>query len=206
MTGTFADVGCFSFYPTKNLGAYGDGGLCFTRDPDLAETMRQLRAYGCDRPNNCLREGFNSRLDELQAAVLGVKLPHLDGWLAQRRAVGRLYDELLLPTIDRPNWTCAVEASYHLFVVAVDEREALLARLAAEGIGYGIHYPTPIHRMEGFAFLDYEQGSLPITEAMSERVVSLPCYPELSQSAVRCVAAVVNAATQTSQHVRKTAA
>ena len=206
MTGTFGDVGCFSFYPTKNLGAYGDGGLCFTRDKHLADTMRQLRSYGCDAPFDCRREGVNSRLDELQAAVLGVKLRHLDGWLARRRAIGRLYEQLLLPAIERRRNPSLVDPSYHLFVIAVDDRDTLLAELVSAQIGYGIHYPRPIHLMEGYAFLGYQAGSLPITEQMAERIVSLPCYPELSEAAVRRVASVVNLATQAGTHATKIAA
>jgi aminotransferase EvaB len=191
-TGTFGDVGCFSFYPTKNLGAYGDGGLCFTRRAELADAMRQIRSYGCDRPHHCQREGVNSRLDELQAAVLDVKLRHLDDFLAKRRAVARAYYEHLASSIERPRADDAVNHSYHLFVILASRRQRLIERLEAEGIGFGIHYPTPIHRMQGYRFLGYRAGSLPITERIATQVLSLPCYPELSHDAVRETCQAIN--------------
>jgi len=195
MTGTFGDVGCFSFYPTKNLGAYGDGGLCFTRRTDLAETIRQTRAYGCGETYCALREGVNSRLDELQAAILDVKLHHLSRYLAKRRSIAREYEEHLAPSIARPRIAPQADHSYHLFVVVTDDREHLVAKLTREGIGFGIHYPTPIHRMSGYEFLGYGEGSLPITERAARRVLSLPCYPELQLESVRTICQAVNAAT-----------
>jgi aminotransferase EvaB len=190
--GTFGDVGCFSFYPTKNLGAYGDGGLCFSRDTALAIEMRRIRMYGCDRTYYSLREGINSRLDELQAAVLDVKLRYLDEYVRERRRVAAVYDNYLRPAIGRPRITQDAEASYHLYVIEVERREDLIARLKSEDIGFGIHYPTPIHRMSGYEFLGLAAGSLPVTERLAERILSLPCYPELSTEAVRRVCTVVN--------------
>jgi aminotransferase EvaB len=191
-TGTFGDIACFSFYPTKNLGAYGDGGLCFTRDQRLADLMRQIRMYGCGRTYYSEREGINSRLDEMQAAILEVKLRHLDGWVAARRRVAAQYDQLLAPEFARPTITLGAEHSYHLYVIETERRSELMARFHAEEIGCGIHYPTPIHLMSGYAFLGYAPGSLPHTEAASQRIVSLPCYPELPAEAVERVAAVAN--------------
>jgi aminotransferase EvaB len=196
MTGTFGHEGCFSFYPTKNLGAYGDGGLCFTRDRKLAGAMRQIRRYGCGRGYDCQREGVNSRLDELQAAVLDVKLRHLDDYLAGRRRVAATYVEHLPKNLARPRTAFEVDASYHLFVIATERRAELIARLHACEIGYGIHYPQPVHRMGGYEFLGYRAGSLPITERMADHVLSLPCYPELSTQAVRRIASVVQDVTQ----------
>jgi aminotransferase EvaB len=192
MTGTFGDVGCFSFYPTKTLGAYGDGGFCFTRRPELADAMRQIRAYGCSGAYDAEREGVNSRLDELQAAMLEVKLRHLSDYLAKRRAIARVYQEHLLPSVARPRVARGVDHSYHLFVIATERRDELVARLHAEDIGFGIHYPMPIHRMRGYRFLGYGQGSLPITERMANEILSLPCYPELHHEAVRRVCSAVN--------------
>jgi aminotransferase EvaB len=192
MTGTFGDVGCFSFYPTKTLGAYGDGGFCFTRRPELAEAMRQIRAYGCSGAYDAEREGVNSRLDELQAAMLEVKLRHLSDYLTKRRAIARVYQEHLLPGVTRPRVARGVDHSYHLFVIATERRDELVARLQAEDIGFGIHYPTPIHRMRGYRFLGYHQGSLPITERVAGEILSLPCYPELHHEAVRRVCSAVN--------------
>ena len=192
MTGTLGDIGCFSFYPTKNLGAYGDGGLCFTRHKLLAEAMRQIRSYGCAKTYDCQREGVCSRLDELHAAVLDVKLAHLDEYLAARCAVARAYQRHLDSSVARPCVLPAAMHSYHLFVIASTFRDELTASLAAEEIGFGIHYPTPIHRMRGYEFLGYAAGSLPVTEQMATRILSLPCYPELPLDDVERVCAVVN--------------
>jgi aminotransferase EvaB len=190
--GTLGDVGCFSFYPTKNLGAYGDGGFCFTRDKELSEAMRKIRVYGCGKTYYSEMEGINSRLDEVQAAFLDVKLRHLDEHLRQRRAVAAAYARQLSPSIARPQTRAEVDHSYHLFVIETERRAALIARLQAEEIGYGIHYPTPIHRMSGYQFLGHDAGALPITEAKAERILSLPCYPELSTEAIERVAATIN--------------
>lgn len=193
-TGTWGDVGCFSFYPTKNLGAYGDAGLCFARDAQLADALRQIRVYGCAKTYYSEREGVNSRLDEVQAAILGVKLRYLDAWVAQRRAIAATYDRLLDQRVFRPGATPGTRHSYHLYVVGVEHRARILERLAAEEIGHGIHYPTPLHLMRGFAFLGYAPGSLPVTERAAERILSLPCYPELPQTAVETVCRVLNSA------------
>ncbi|HEX3655653.1 MAG TPA: DegT/DnrJ/EryC1/StrS family aminotransferase [Pirellulales bacterium] len=191
-SGTLGDIGCFSFYPTKNLGAYGDAGLCFTRDAGLAERMRQIRTYGCADGYDAQREGVNSRLDELQAAILDVKLRHLSAWLAGRQRVAEWYDQQLRPDIVRPSTTPGAKHSHHLYVIQTARRAALIERLQAEGIGFGIHYPKSIHRMRAYDFLGYASGSLPHTERAAEEVLSLPCYPELPPEAVERVAAVVN--------------
>ncbi len=191
-TGTFGDVGCFSFYPTKNLGAYGDGGLCFTRRGEVAEAMRQFRVCGCDKAYYAEREGVNSRLDELQAAILDVKLRHLSDFIGRRQAIARVYREQLDPSIARQHVVSAVDHSYHLFVVAVERRDAVIARLVADEIGFGIHYPTPIHRMRAYQFLGYGEGSLSVTERLATQVLSLPCYPELAPEAARKVCSAVN--------------
>jgi dTDP-4-amino-4,6-dideoxygalactose transaminase len=190
--GTFGDVGCFSFYPTKNLGAYGDGGLCFTRDPVLAEALRQVRVYGCGETYSAEREGVNSRLDELQAAILDVKLRHLPAWLAERRRIAGWYDAYLSPSIARPRPAPGAEHSYHLYVILAEDRSRLIDALKAAQIGYGIHYPAPIHLMTAYRFLGYRPGDLPQTERLAGQVLSLPCYPEISEDAVRRVAEVVN--------------
>jgi aminotransferase EvaB len=193
-TGTFGDVGCFSFYPTKNLGAYGDGGLCFTRSATLAERMRQIRAYGRGASGDCEQEGINSRLDELQAAMLEVKLRHLHEYLGRRRAIAGVYAEHLDPEIARPVVKTGIAHSYHLLVVLSPRRACVMRRLRAEGIGCAIHYPTPIHRMPAYRFLNYAAGALPTSEAAAGQVLSLPCYPELSHEAVRRICRVVNEA------------
>lgn len=192
MVGTLGDVGCFSFYPTKNLGAYGDGGLCFSRNEELAATMRSLRAYGCGATYCAEREGVNSRLDEMQAAILNVKLRHLREQLQARREVARQYQDLLAPGIARPRVAADVGATFHLYVILAERREALIARLREEQIGSAVHYPTPIHRMPGYDFLGYGDGSLPVCERMAAQVLSLPCYPRLPFEEVRRIAKVVN--------------
>jgi dTDP-4-amino-4,6-dideoxygalactose transaminase len=197
MTGTFGDVGCFSFYPTKNLGAYGDAGLCHTRNAALAEAMRKIRAYGCGQARSsqvyeaeC--EGVNSRLDEMQAAILDVKLRHLPDYLAGRRRVARTYHEHLAPHVTRPPTDAEAGHSYHLFVILSNVRERLTARLQSERIGFGIHYPRPIHRMTAYDFLGYDEGSLPETERAATQILSLPCYPELQTEAVERICSLVN--------------
>ncbi len=190
--GGFGDVGCYSFYPTKNLGAYGDGGLCFTRNSELAARMRLIRQYGRGDAPDAQCDGVNSRLDELQAAVLDVKLRHLPRYLAQRQALAREYDRHLAPHVARPGTTANVQASHHLFVIRSQRRDTLVERLKREGIGFGIHYPLPIHRMPAYQSLGYGEGSLPITERAATEVVSLPCYPELSPEAARQICRIVN--------------
>jgi dTDP-4-amino-4,6-dideoxygalactose transaminase len=185
--GTMGAVGAFSFYPTKNLGAYGDGGLCFSADPELVRKMRRIRMYGFDGRYYAEMEGVNSRLDELQAAVLNVKLPHLADWVERRRALAALYDRLL-PAAVRPLRPAAgVAHAYHLYVVRVPDRDRVRMALAERGIDTSIHYPFPIHLMRGYAFLGYAAGSLPVTEALATQVLSLPLYPELPDDAVRQV-------------------
>lgn len=192
MVGTLGDVGCFSFYPTKNLGAYGDGGLCFSGRPEVAAAIRAIRNYGCGATYCAEREGVNSRLDELQAAILDVKLRHLPEHLQARRKVASRYQEQLDIRIARPRIAGDVVASFHLFVIVAERREELAARLRAEQIGCAVHYPTPIHRMPAYELLNVAEGSLRVSERMAARVLSLPCYPELPAEAVERVARVVN--------------
>jgi dTDP-4-amino-4,6-dideoxygalactose transaminase len=178
--GHFGDVGCFSFYPTKNLGALGDGGMCVTSDPELAERIRMQRTYGFRDDAYAHCEGLNSRLDELHAAVLRVKLRHLDAALAARRAIARQYREGLEDSSCRPlEVDSEGEHAYHLFVVQAPDRDHLTRALDRAGIGYGIHYPVPVHLMEAYRFLGYREGDLPVAEAASEAVISLPLYPGL---------------------------
>jgi len=193
-TGTWGDVGCFSFYPTKNLGAYGDGGLCFTRRHDLAESMRHLRNYGCNATLEAQCEGVNSRLDEIQAAILEVKLRHLPDDLRRRRELAAAYRQRLPRAAVAPRATPGAEHSYHLFVIQTDQREQVISRLKAQDIDHGIHYPTPIHRMIAYRFLGYQQGSLPVTEAAAQKILSLPLYPELPLEAVSRICSAVREA------------
>lgn len=196
MTGSLARLGCFSFYPTKNLGALGDAGAIVTDDAALAERLRQLRTYGWDRKyHNLLPGGINSRLDELQAAILRAKLPHLDGWNQQRRTIAGWYRELLqaVPGISLPE--DAPDHVYHLYVIQVHggRRDAFKQALAERGIGSDIHYPLPTHLQPAFDDVGYELGELPVSERLAETVLSLPCYPELTRAEVEAVAAAVRA-------------
>ena len=191
--GTFGDVAAFSFYPTKNLGAYGDGGLCYARDPELVEQMRRIRMYGFAGSYYAEREGINSRLDELQAAILSVKLTRLSAWVARRRELALRYDRQLLPRIARVVAAEGVLHARHLYVVRVPDRERVQKRLLEAGILTGVHYPHPIHLMRGYAFLGGRQGQLPVSEQLAREVLSLPIYPELADADVDAVSAALNA-------------
>ena len=189
--GTFGKLSAFSFYPTKNLGALGDAGAVVTNDPALAERVRQKRAYGERVRYRAETEGRNSRLDELQAAILRVKLPLLDAANARRREFAARYAAELNPKIvevptDEPGHT------YHLFVVRSDRRDALQEHLKARNIGTMIHYPVAQHRQEAFAGLN-QAGSCPVAAREADRILSLPLYPELTDDEQGRVIAAVNA-------------
>ena len=192
--GALGDIGAFSFYPTKNLGAYGDGGLVLTRRPELAERVRLLRNYGQTQKYIHQWRGFNSRLDELQAAILEAKLAHLDAWNAARRRVAARY----AAGIRRPGVQLLVERAdcthvYHLYVIRTPQRDALQRWLADHQIGTQIHYPIPIHRQAAYQDLGLPAGSLPETEKLAAECLSLPMYPELTDDQIDWVTATVNA-------------
>ena len=190
--GSFGDVGCFSFYPTKNLGAYGDGGLCATADPGLEQQLRMLRMYGFRRDRHAHVEGVNSRLDELQAALLRVKLRHVDEVLRERRALAGRYRRALAGSPYRvPEGPSESEAAPHLLVVLAPERTRAQAALERAGIGFGVHYPEAVHRMEAYGFLGVRPGELPVTERACDRVLSLPLYPGLPEEQADRVAQVL---------------
>jgi len=181
--GSIGDVGCFSFYPTKNLGAYGDAGMCVTSAPEIAKRLRMLRMYGYDEQRRSAFEGRNSRLDELQAAILRVKLLNLDAAVATRRSLAERYRKGLegLPFV-HPSATEHADHAYHLFVVEAPNRGLLSRALDDAQIGHGIHYEFPVHQMD--AYRDLAHSELLITERACERVISLPLYPSLTVSAV----------------------
>jgi len=181
--GSFGHMGCLSFYPTKNLGAYGDGGMVATNDAALAEKVDILRRQGGKKKYHAEVLGFNSRLDSLQAAILGVKLKYLDRWNEGRRRVVQRYNELLagLPVIT-PYESPDAYHVYHQYTIRIPERDRLAARLKERGIGTMIYYPVPLHRQELYAGLGYAEGSLPASEAASREVLSLPMYPELTEA------------------------
>lgn len=194
MCGVFGKAAAFSFYPSKNLGAYGDGGAVVTNDAEVAERVRMLRNYGETERYYHAVKGRNSRLDELQAAVLRVKLRHLDAWNDARRARAAAYREGLagLP-VALPAEADWARSNYHLFVIRTPDRDALRAHLTAQGIGTQLHYPVPLHRQEAFAGLGLAEGALPEAERACREVISLPMYPELPLDSVERVAEAVRA-------------
>ena len=191
--GSLSDVAAFSFYPTKNLGAYGDGGMVVTSSPAVAERVRMLRNGGQRTRYVHETVGLNSRLDELQAAILSVKLAHLDADNARRRAIAAQYDALLAGGPVETPWVAPdVEPVYHLYVVRTPERDALMAHLAAQGVGTLVHYPTPTHLQDAYRGLGLGPGALPQAEAAAREVLSLPMYPELTDAEVAQVAQAVH--------------
>ncbi len=187
--GSFGHAAAFSFYPGKNLGAYGDGGAVVTSDPQIADNLRMLRNYGQRRKYHHELLGFNRRLDTLQAAVLRVKLRYLDAWNAARRAHAEQYSRLLADTsgVMPPIVPDYAEPVWHLYVVRVDDRDGLMAHLSSHNIAAGIHYPVPIHLQQAYHQLGYSRGSFPICEEYAEHIVSLPMFAELDQDSVEHV-------------------
>jgi dTDP-4-amino-4,6-dideoxygalactose transaminase len=191
--GTIGDVGCFSFYPGKNLGAYGDGGAIVTADSELAEKISRLRNYGQRKKYYHSEKGLNARLDTLQAAVLGVKLKYLDEWNGRRTAHAAHYRKLLemVEQVRLPRTGPDRDHIYHLFVIRVRERDRLQQFLSERSVSTLIHYPVPIHLQEAYAELGYGEGAFPATEAASGEVLSLPMYSELRPEQVERVAASI---------------
>ena len=187
--GSLGDIAAFSFYPGKNLGAYGDAGMLTTNSTDVAERVRMLRNYGQRQKYDHVHLAWNRRMDTLQAAVLHVKLRHLEDWNRARRRVASLYDELLdLPEVRRPFCDPRAEHVYHLYVVEVDNRDAVLESLRSKGIGAGVHYPVPIHLQEAYRQREVGVGSFPVTETAASRVLSLPIFAEITEAQVALVA------------------
>ncbi len=198
--GSFGDVACFSLYLSKNLGAYGEAGICLTNDEKLAETLCMLRDHGSKVRYHHEMMGVNARMDEVQAAILRVKLPYLDRWNAARQAHARAYDEQLQGLVEklpiaRP-WGTHV---YYVYVVQVQDRDHVRHVLAQEGIGTGIHYPIPIHLQPACAHYGYRRGSLPITEHVTRHIFSLPMYPELTSEQIELVVNAVRKASKTAK-------
>jgi dTDP-4-amino-4,6-dideoxygalactose transaminase len=189
--GSLGDAAAFSFYPTKNLGAYGDGGCVTTNDADVADRARLLRGYGWRKQYFSESHGFNSRLDELQAAILRVKLRYLDAANEERRRRAAIYDEALRG-VSAPAAAEWAEPVYHLYVIETDARDALRTALTEAGIGTGIHYPLPSHLQPACADLGIGPGTLPVTETLAGRIISLPMYPELPIEQVERVAKTVS--------------
>ncbi len=187
--GSFGDIACYSFYPSKNLGCYGDGGAVTANDDVLAERLRCLADYGQKERFHHVSVGWNSRLDTLQAAILRVKLPHLASWNEARRARAKRYGELLaeLP-VRLPQEAPWAKAVYHLYVVEVERRNECQAFLRANGVMAQVHYPANVHLQPCYAELGYRPGDFPAAEAARDRILSLPMYPELTETQMRTVA------------------
>lgn len=190
--GSIGHIGCFSFYPGKNLGAYGDGGMITTNDDRLAHTMRMLRQYGEISKGYSQFVGYNSRLDEIQAAILRVKLRHLDEWNDKRREHAKLYNDLLTSSVIKPSEEALTRHAWHLYVIRSKRRNELRDFLGARGIATGIHYPLPVHRQT--AYLPYRGLKFPISEEAADTVLSLPMFPELSDGEIAEVAEAVKEA------------
>jgi dTDP-4-amino-4,6-dideoxygalactose transaminase len=200
-TGALGDVACFSFYPAKNLGAYGDGGAVTTNSAAIAERIERLRDHGRTTHHIHAEIGFNSRLDALQAAVLQIKLRRLDEWNANRRRAAEWYAaELSQSGIKTPFARKGSTHVYHLYVIATNERDAMRNKLDEAGVATGIHYPLPLHLQPALAHLGYRRGDLPCCEAMAARSLSLPMFAELTRDQVRHIAAIARAAAKRNAH------
>jgi len=183
--GSFGDIGCFSFYPGKNLGAYGDGGAIVTNDAQLAETIRLLRNYGQKTKYVHTMLGYNSRLDTMQAAILRVKLRHLDEWNKRRRRAAQFYHERLAGLdVPLPKEKSGVRHVYHLYVIQHRRRDQLLQALTAQGISCGIHYPVPLHQQQPYRGMSTMPVGAPVTSELSREILSLPIYPEISEEQI----------------------
>jgi dTDP-4-amino-4,6-dideoxygalactose transaminase len=184
MAGEVATIGTFSFFPSKNLGGYGDGGMMVTNDEALATRLKRLRMHGGAKQYFHDEVGFNSRLDALQAVVLSAKLPHLAAWSAKRRENAKFYDAAFadLADVTTPYVDPANESIYNQYTIRVEKRDVLQAHLKEKGIGNSIYYPLPLHLQPCFAYLGYKKGACPEAERAANEVLSLPIYPELTQS------------------------
>jgi len=188
--GSFGAVGCFSFYPGKNLGAYGEGGAIVTQDEEIASKIRMIRDHGQAKKYFHDMEGYNGRLDAIQAGVLRIKLKRLSNWNHSRHENAKYYNELLskVDGVTLPVEADFASSVYHLYVILVDDREGLQQFLSDKGIGTGLHYPLPLHLQKAYAHLGYKEGSFPVTESVAKRLISLPMFPELTREQIKYVA------------------
>jgi dTDP-4-amino-4,6-dideoxygalactose transaminase len=183
--GSIGDIGCFSFYPGKNLGAYGEGGAVVTDDPALARRMTLLRDWGQESKYIHVLHGYNYRMDAIQGAVLKVKLDYIDSWTEKRRSVATYYDRLLADRrCQSPAPPPHSRHVYHVYAIRIADRDEVQATLNAAGIGTGIHYPVPVHLQNAYANLGYRRGDLPVTETVASQFLSLPIYAELQPDRV----------------------
>ncbi len=188
--GAMTSVGCYSFYPGKNLGACGEGGAVVTTDADMDRTVRMLRDHGQSKKYIHEIEGYNGRLDAIQAAILRIKLKHLGEWNAARRKKAKLYDQLLagvkgVTVVPEPAWS---ESVYHLYVIKVADRDTVQKKLSDKGVATALHYPIPLHLQNAYKGLGYQKGDFPVSEKQAEEILSLPMFPELTEEQIRYVA------------------
>lgn len=186
--GSIGELGCFSFYPGKNLGAYGEGGLVTTNNPDYAKTIRMLRDWGAEKKYYHDLKGFNYRMTGLQGAILRVKLRHLEGWTEARREHAHFYNQLLENTdVSTPKEIADLRHVYHLYVIRMNNRNELQEALHKRQIYTGIHYPIPVHLQKAHQDLGYKEGDFPLTEKISNEILSLPMYAELTNEKIAAV-------------------
>jgi len=191
-TGSLADLACFSFYPGKNLGAYGEAGAVVTANPDYAKNIRLLRSWGESRRYYHDLRGYNYRMEGMQGAILRVKLRHLERWTEARRSHAALYDRLLKDSgVITPRQMPYARHVYHVYAIRTPQRNALVETLTSSGIQYGIHYPVPIHLQPAYRDSRYGPGDFPVAERIAGEVLSLPIYPELQRSQIEEVCEVV---------------
>ncbi len=182
--GSIGDAGCFSFYPSKNLGGYGDGGMIILNSSRVADTIRELRNHGFRGSYRHKRVGFNSRLDEIQAGILLVKLIRIDGYNRKRRQNATFYNNLLSDEVKCPVEKKGAYHVYHQYTIKSPKRDKIQQRLKENGISSVIYYPVPLHLQEALKFLGYQKGDFPVAEKAAKEVISLPMYPELEESAI----------------------
>jgi dTDP-4-amino-4,6-dideoxygalactose transaminase len=194
--GSVGDVGCFSFYPGKNLGAYGEGGAVVTNNPELARRVALLRDWGQESKYNHVLPGYNYRMDGIQGAVLNVKIEHIEAWTEARRGVASHYDRLLAQNgYKRPTAPLNCRHVYHVYAIELGHRDDVQKALHSASIQTGIHYPVPVHLQKAYSDLRYKPGDLPVTEALAKRFLSLPIYAELRPEQVAEVVQVLENAT-----------
>ena len=191
--GSFGDYSCFSFYPTKNLGAYGDAGMILCNDDGAYERLKQLRQYGEKERHNSSIMGINSRMDEIQAAILIVKFRYLEGWNRERNRIAGIYRKgITNPKISLPDINAGIVSSFHLFVVQTEKREELREYLKRQGIDTAIHYPFPIPLQEAYKHLGHKKGDFPIAEKIMRSMLSIPLFPEMTDEEIGYVIRKIN--------------
>ena len=192
--GSLGQAGCFSFFPTKNLGGCGDGGMVTTRDPQVADRVKSLRAHGSRQKFIHHSVGCNSRLDEIQAAVLLLKLKYLDGWIEQRVALAGEYNRLLDGVVDTPGLLPGNRHTYHLYVIGSPQRDRIKEHLERNRVGCGVYYPVPLHLQQAFHHLGYREGDFPVAERAARELLAIPAHPGLSTAEPGKIASLVREA------------